>query len=170
MRGARIGAALAVVGLPVAADLGLTDAERLAFRAEVRAAILADPDIAARVADLLDPVVADVVDDLYGAAIADDLALIDRHRAAIFGDAGLALFAAPDDAYADAVLETLARTRPDLTVRRHDVTAQTLATGGDPSADLARTLGFDILPFWVTPRAFIRGDVPAVLIDRALDR
>lgn len=161
---------LLLAASPAAADLGLTPAERAAFRAEVRALLLDEPEIVARA--LAPP-------DLFGADpyaddVAADHALILSLAAALFeapelqplgtGPVGMAAFLAPGDDATRAMLADLAKDT-GIGIALHFLTPEDLAT--DPTA---AALGLDLLPSFVTPGAIIRGDVPKIALARALDR
>ncbi|TNF12435.1 MAG: hypothetical protein EP320_12030 [Rhodobacteraceae bacterium] len=161
----RVFMGLAVVlhaALPAWAQTDLTalsDAERRAFGAEIRAYLHAHPQV---IGDALSRLSA----PSYAEAAASDKALISRHADALFG-AGLpgfgaadapvtlALFTASDCAAcraAEADLRALAETQP-IRVTLID----------DP--DLAARLDLDLLPAYVFSDMMVRGHVPPVVLE-----
>lgn len=70
--------ALALVAAPAAA-MDLSPENRAAFRAELRAYLLDQPE-------LIEEALAEAERRRYSSAVADDLALIETHRAALFAD------------------------------------------------------------------------------------
>jgi hypothetical protein len=147
----------------------LTPAERALFHAEIRAVLLAHPELARPA-----PPVPPAQPDLYAEDVASDLALIGVETARLFapdlpgfGPSGaanrIALFTGPDCpdcARAEAELRDLAA-RHDLRVTLFDRAAR---------PDLAARLGVDTLPFYVLPKMMLRGHMPAPVLARYLDR
>ncbi|MEZ5715440.1 MAG: hypothetical protein R3D85_09845 [Paracoccaceae bacterium] len=159
---------LVLAAAPAAAGTdftALTPAERAIFHAEIRAVLLAHPELT-RPAPPVQP-------DLYAEDVASDLALIGAETARLFapdlpgfGPPGaanrIALFTGPDCpdcARAEAELRDLAQGH-DLRVTLFDRAAQ---------PDLAARLGVDTLPFYVLPKMMLRGHMPAPVLARYLD-
>lgn len=168
MRGTIKALCLALIAAPAGAvDLtNLTDNERAAFRAELRALFLEEPAL------LADPVLNPPVPAPYADEVASDLALIAAHARALFaepddarigsrdGTAGMAVFV---EGPAPAMLAALADARPGLGIAVKDMT--------DPAtARLAEALGLDLFPSYVLPDLMVRGDVPAIVLERYLNR
>jgi len=159
------GVALALVASLVRAESdfsALTPQERAIFHAEIRAVLLANPEIAAPKPVALG----------YGDDIARDLNLIAAHAEALFdpslagfGRLGasqrIALFIGPECSDCDraiADLKALASTY-DMRVTVHDI---------EPQNRLAQNIGVDTLPFYVFPKMMLRGHMPAVVLERYL--
>ncbi|MDQ2092547.1 glutaredoxin family protein [Rhodalgimonas zhirmunskyi] len=165
-------ALLALAPLPLWAETNFTalsSAERAIFRAEIRAVLMDNPELAIpdRPASVQDA-------PLYEDDIASDLKLIAENRAALFSPSlpgfgpddapqTLALFIGPDcptcDA-AEAELRDLAA-RHDVRVSLIDVTDH---------ADLARRMTAEELPFYVLPKMMLRGHMPAPVLERYLSQ
>ena len=103
-------------------------------------------------------------EDAYADAIADDLALLDRHAEALFPqDAHIALFTGPDCPEcpgARAELMALAN-RMDLRVALHD-------TSDPTAAALMQAVTLDTVPSYVMPDRMIRGQMPIFILERYL--
>lgn len=156
-----------------AAQLDLTEAQRDAFGAEIRALLLDEPEIVDRA---LSGPYADA--DPYADAVADDLSLIARHEAALFdapadrtlgaGPVWIVAFVDLQSPAGQAVLEQLDRVAaqyPGIAVRH--VTTGHVVAGEGRTAQLLQTLGLTLLPGFVTRRALIRGEVPDIVLLRA---
>ena len=147
--------------LPFAAQaegLDLSATERAAFRAELRAAILAEPEVVAKALERPNP-----VQSAFRQNVADDLLLIDSQRTAILGDADVALFVRRDCtecARAVQELTTLSKTT-GATFILHDI-------GTAEGAKLAETLEIDTAPFYVLPKMMLRGHIPQVVLQKYL--
>lgn len=160
--------ALTLAAAPVAAGsdfTALTPAERAIFQAQIRAVLLAHPD-------LVNPA-PPVEPDLYAENVASDLALIGAEAGQLFdparpgfGPAGagnrIAFFTGPDCPgcdRAEAELRDLAQSH-DLRVTLFD---------RDTHPGLSARLGIDTLPFYVLPRMMLRGRIPGPVLARYLD-
>ncbi len=172
--GARaLGAALAAAILLPATAASETDftalsaSERAVFHAEIRAVLMAHPELAAP-----RPAPPPEGSALYADDIASDLELIDSNRSALFApglpgfgkaDARqvVALFVGPGCAacaQAESELRALS-TRHDLRVTLIDATRE---------PDLARRMTVEELPFYVLPKMMLRGHMPAAVLERYL--
>jgi hypothetical protein len=142
-------------------------AGRAALGAEIRALLLAEPEVVDRV---LHPPTA------YDEAVSDDLARLEQLAPQLFDPAGdgfgaadaaqrIALFVrddCADCARAASDLRTLSAAH-DLRVTLHDLD---LAA----AADLARTLGLTEAPAYVLPGMMLQGHIPPMLLERYLTR
>lgn len=152
-----VACALLGAGTPVLAQTdftALTDAERAAFQAEIRALLLDEPQIVARALAAPSP---------FAEAVNSDLSAIARHAATLFADgAALALVIAPDCPDCDRALQEL-RALADalgLSFRILDIKEH---------ATLAADLELDTVPSYVLPRMMVRGHVPPVVLRRYLE-
>ncbi len=131
----------------------LSEGERLLLGAEVRAVLLAHPEI---VEKAMNP-----APSLYSEAIASDLAMIKAHREQLFGSADLALIVAPD-------CEGCARAQAELAAlaAAFGLTVNTLDMG--QVRNLEQAMQIDTLPFYVLPDMMLRGAMPSVVLERYL--
>lgn len=151
-----------IAGPALSQGLDLTEAERAAFGAEIRALLLDEPELVSRA--LTPPRAADI----YRDAIDSDLALIETHAKALFsaenaillGTTGPIAFAsfAPPDSDTARLLTDYAETR-GLRIALRDPETNTA---------LMRALGLDAVPSHVFPTLMVRGDVPPIVLDRYL--
>jgi hypothetical protein len=157
--------ALAALGLATAAAAetrwgDLTPAEHAAFARELRDALLAEPEIVARALQKPNP-----VQSAYEQQVEDDLSLLKRLAPQILGDSDIALFIQTDCescALAEKELRSLSETS-GASFKLHDLS--------DPqAAALAKELGLQEAPFYVLPRMVLRGQMPAVVLNRYLRR
>lgn len=151
-------------GAAAAQGLDLTEAERAAFGVEIRALLLDEPDLVGRALEVRQPNAAQI----YRDAIDSDLALIESHAGALFTADGATLlgptgavaftsFADPDSPTA-AMLADFAQAH-GLTIALRDPASH---------GALMAELGLDIVPSHVFPTLMVRGDVPAVVLERYL--
>ncbi|MFD1508799.1 disulfide bond formation protein DsbA [Lacimonas salitolerans] len=149
--------ALLGAGTPLVAQTdftALTAAERAAFHAEIRAVLLADPNLVDRALAGPSP---------FADAVDSDLSAIDRHADTLFPDgAALAVFTSPDCTDCDRALEELAALAQELGV---SFTILDMVDHGD----LAAALELDMAPSYVFPRMMVRGHVPPVVLRRYLE-
>lgn len=159
MRASAVLATLALA-LPAGADeLGaLGPAERAAFDAEMRAAILANGDFIAKA--LAGPQPAQSEMRQY---IQDDLTLLERLAPDLLAGHAVALFTAQDcETCATAAEELYEITeRYGLTFIQHDLQAP-------QSARWATALGLDTAPFYVLPKMILNGHMPPVVLEKHL--
>ena len=147
-------AALTFFAAPVSSQTdftALSDGELRLFREEVRAVLLAHPEI---VESALTP-------QPYADEINSDLALIRLHGPTLFAGHDIALFVSSDCAVcarAEKELSALAQAQGlsinVLIVERH--------------AGLQAALEIDSLPFYVLPDKMLRGMMPATVLQRFL--
>lgn len=157
----RLALACCVAAFPVAAqtDFGaLTHAERRALREEVRALLLAEPELAA-------PAVAPrtYAAEAYQEKAQADLALISSLADQVLAGAPIALFTGDDCADCDrAVAELKAITDTyNISFTHHMMS--------DPaSAALAAQLGMTDPPFYVMADRILRGHMPDIVLRRYL--
>lgn len=169
---AALGACFAAPGSAQTRFSALTDAERAILHAEIRAVLLANPELAApalgrgasNVAPRIPP------QNIYTDAVENDLARIKSHAAALFdpdlpgfgpvsATRTLALFTranCPDCALAESDLRQLAQTH-DLRVTLIDF---------DAHSDLAHALELDMAPSYVLPEMMLRGHIPPIVLER----
>ncbi len=165
----RTKAVLTLCLLPLAgqaeSDLtALTTQERAAFHAEIRALLLDEPEL---VLPAFGPDPAEMANLQYADEIAEDLAMLAAHTDALFPKGEpMALF------YDPAEMPDLPDQTRDLlgvALALHPLNAGDLANGNTPDAALARDLGLDMVPFFITPKVMIRGDMPLYLLPRYLN-
>lgn len=165
----KLALALALAANAAGAEgLDLTPAERAAFGAEIRALLLDEPDLVRPISGTV-PRAAPVPTPGYDDEIAADLDLIAAHSAALFDPEGAILlgppgapvafasFAAPGSDTA-AMLDDYARSRGIAIALRDPAT----------HGDLMQALGLDTVPSHVFADLMVRGDVPAIVLDRYL--
>lgn len=128
----------------------LTPDERAALRAELRAVLLAYPEIIER-AQAPTP---------YAAEIAEDRAIIARHAEALFGAHDFAFIGSQDHAEALEELEALSAAH-GLSFARH-------RPGDLP--ELSAALDLAEPPFYIFETVVYRGTMPAVVLERELSR
>lgn len=140
----------------------LTDKERRLLRAEIRATLLAHPEL------LRGPSPGTAPD--YDAEVASDHALIKKHETALFSPdlpgAGsntaaqrVTLFTRPGCAACDTAKAELLGFADT-----HDLRVYLIDTTENPT--LAKSLGVDEVPFYVMPRMMLRGPMPAAVLER----
>jgi len=138
----------------------MTPAQRAAFEAELRAAILANGDVIAEV--LAGPQPARSEMQQY---IADDLSLLDRLAPTLLDGKDIALFTAEgcaDCAEAAQELDDLAKTY-EIDFNLHDLAS--------PKAKAwAEDLGLSEAPFYVLPNMILRGHMPQVVLQKYLSK
>lgn len=130
----------------------LSDGERLLFGAEVRATLLAHPEIIERA----------LTPQPYAEEINSDLALIAKHSTDLFGGKDLVLFVGPN-------CETCAGAQTELTAlaKAKGLTVNILNLEDTPALQAA--LEIDTLPFYVLPDKMLRGAMPAPVLERFLN-
>ncbi|RKF15152.1 disulfide bond formation protein DsbA [Roseovarius spongiae] len=151
-----------IAALPLAAAAtdftALSDAERAAFRAEVRAALLAHPEIVARALEQRNP-----VQSAYRQQIDDDLSLLGRIAPEILAGRDIALFVGSDCAdCADAIreLEAFSEAFGATFILRDMADAQGRAW--------AEALELDGAPFYVLTDMVLRGHMPPIVLGKYL--
>lgn len=159
MRPLALAIGLGALSAPASAEgLDLTPAQRAAFRAEIRALLLDEPQIVARALRGPDP---------YAEEIRSDLDLIGAHADRLFtsnlllgrtGPVAFAVFTPPESPLR-AALDDFATSR-DLRIALHDPAR---------SGTLMQALTLDSVPSYVFPEVMVRGDVPTVVLDRYLE-
>ena len=166
-------ALIAAAGQGAASGMDMTEPQRRAFGAEVRAVLMAHPELAAPALAQSRSAPGKAIAP-YAENIRRDLDLIDRYASDLFGSglpgfgepgarAAVAFFTrpgCPDCAAAEADLRRLARDL-GLRVTLRDITEQ---------AALAAALGLDMAPSYVLPHMMLRGRMPAVVLERYLTR
>ena len=157
----RLALACCVAAFPVAAqtDFGaLTHAERRALGEEVRALLLAEPELAA-------PAVAprNYAAEAYQEKAQADLALISSLTDQVLAGAPIALFTGDDCADCDRALAELEAITDTYTITfTHHMMS-------DPaSAALAAQLGMTDPPFYVMADRILRGHMPDIVLRRYL--
>jgi len=157
----RLALACCVAAFPVAAqtDFGaLTHAERRALGEEVRALLLAEPELAA-------PAVAprNYAAEAYQEKAQADLALISSLTDQVLAGAPIALFTGDDCADCDRALAELEAITDTYSIRfTHHMMY-------DPaSAALAAQLGMTDPPFYVMADRILRGHMPDIVLRRYL--
>ncbi|MHA6324134.1 hypothetical protein [Roseivivax sp. CAU 1753] len=148
-----------------------TDAERAAFAAELRAALLADPEIVDRALNPPAPSAADLYLDARNA----DLALIAADTDLLFGagptlgpagaPVALAFLTDPDCAACIAAQAELEALLTDRGARARIIDATTA-----PGRALMDRLTLDALPSYVLPEMMVRGAMPSFVLGRYLDQ
>lgn len=144
----------------------LSARERAIFHDQIRIVLMAYPELARP--DPVAPV------DLYAEDIANDLALIDANRNALFSpslpafgnpesETLVALFVGADCPACDQARATL-----KALAASHDLRVTLIDAG--QHAELADRLGVDTLPFYVFPKMMLRGDMPATVLETYIDR
>lgn len=131
----------------------LSNGERLLLGQEIRAVLLAHPEI---VDAALNPPF-----EPYAEAIARDIELIEAHRDRLFAGADLALVISPD-------CESCARAQQELTklAATYGLTINVVDLNQAP--ELEQALNIDMLPFYVLPKLMLRGAMPSVVLERYL--
>ncbi|UYV38842.1 hypothetical protein N4R57_07390 [Rhodobacteraceae bacterium D3-12] len=142
--------------------------ERRILQAEIRAVLLASPEVLQGPAP---KATADLAPG-YDAEISDDHALINTHQDALFAPT-LPGVGKPDAALRIALLigpncPACARAEADLRdlAKTYDLRLFLVDTRSHPN--LAKALGADTLPFYVMPRMMLRGHMPRPVLDRYL--
>ncbi|MFD2741297.1 disulfide bond formation protein DsbA [Sulfitobacter aestuarii] len=142
-------------------DFGnLSAAEREAFGRELRAALLAEPEIVAKALEEPNP-----VRDAFRQNVEDDLAVLARLAPRLLDGHDIALFTAKDCPDCQRAVKELQDLTEALGVSfiLHDL--------DDPEiAALAAELGLSEAPFYVLPRMILRGQMPAVVLNRYLNQ
>ncbi|WP_235604724.1 disulfide bond formation protein DsbA [Sulfitobacter sp. EhC04] len=136
----------------------LTAAERAAFRAEIRALLLAEPQIVDRALNPQNPAAQEIRQE-----IEDDQQLLRALETEILVDRQIALFIGTDCAECTRAVNEMRAISKDYgaTFTLHDVANPT-------SAALAERLGMADLPFYVLPGMILRGHIPPVVLRRYL--
>ena len=157
----RLALACCVAAFPVAAQTdfsALTHAERRALGEEVRALLLAEPELAA-------PAVAprNYAAEAYQEKAQADLALISSLTDQVLAGAPIALFTGDDCADCDRALAELEAITDTYTITfTHHMMS-------DPaSAALAAQLGMTDPPFYVMADRILRGHMPDIVLRRYL--
>lgn len=133
----------------------LTPAERAVFQAEIRAALLAVPQ-------LLPDAPPVVIQDPYAAHVESDLARIAAHTEQLFKDgARLALFVAPDCA-------DCARAKAELQDISKDYGVTFTQIDAELYPDLVRGLGLNQMPAYVFADRMFQGWMPLPVLERYL--
>ena len=133
----------------------LSDGERLLLGAEVRAVLLAHPEI---VENAMNPPFEPYADD-----IASDLEMIEAHSQELFGDADLALIVGADCAECASAQEELV-----ALAARYDLKVNIIDIREAPA--LKDAMQVDTLPFYVLPKMMLRGAMPDVVLERYLEK
>mgnify|MGYP005992464865 CR=1 FL=1 len=159
----RLALIFCALALPVGAqtDIGnLTPQERASFAEEMRAFLMAEPDLVARA---LAP--RNYAAEAYQQKADDDRAMLDRLSAQVLSGADVALFVDRDCAECDAARVELRAfsDRYGTTFTLHDM--------ADPEgAALAEKLGMTDAPFYVLPDMILRGQMPVIVLGKYLNR
>jgi hypothetical protein len=157
----RLALACCVAAFPVAAqtDFGaLTHAERRALGEEVRALLLAEPELAA-------PAVAprNYAAEAYQEKAQADLALITSLTDQVLAGAPIALFTGDDCADCDRALAEL-----EAITDAYAITFTHHMMSDPASAALAAELGMTDPPFYVMADRILRGHMPDIVLRRYL--
>ena len=157
----RLALACCVAAFPVAAqtDFGaLTHAERRALGEEVRALLLAEPELAA-------PAVAprNYAAEAYQEKAQADLALITSLTDQVLAGAPIALFTGDDCADCDRALAEL-----EAITDAYAITFTHHMMSDPASAALAAQLGMTEPPFYVMADRILRGHMPDIVLRRYL--
>ncbi|WP_288960314.1 disulfide bond formation protein DsbA [uncultured Sulfitobacter sp.] len=157
----RLALACCVAAFPVAAqtDFGaLTHAERRALGEEVRALLLAEPELAA-------PAVAprNYAAEAYQEKAQADLALISSLTDQVLAGAPIALFTGDDCADCDRALAEL-----EAITDAYAITFTHHMMSDPASAALAAQLGMTDPPFYVMADRILRGHMPDIVLRRYL--
>ena len=157
----RLALACCVAAFPVAAqtDFGaLTHAERRALGEEVRALLLAEPELAA-------PAVAprNYAAEAYQEKAQADLALITSLTDQVLAGAPIALFTGDDCADCDRALAEL-----EAITDTYAITFTHHMMSDPASAALAAQLGMTDPPFYVMADRILRGHMPDIVLRRYL--
>jgi hypothetical protein len=148
----------------------LSTRERLLFHKEIRAVLLAHPDLAYPALPpeyLPSP-------RLYRDEVNRDLDLIATHSAALFAtdlpgvtpapiQQRVAVFTSADCAACETAARDLETLSPRFGLRVYLIDS-------DKHHDLFQTMGADTLPFYVFPKMMLRGKMPAPVIQRYLEQ
>lgn len=131
----------------------LSEQERAAMRAEIRALLLSEPDIVARALAGPSP---------YSAAVDRDLGLIDRYAGTLFADgAAVAIFIDGNCPDCDRALDEIRDVTDDYGM---DFNVLNMSD----HADIAQALELDTVPSYVFPDKMVRGHVPPIVLERYL--
>lgn len=149
------------LALPAAASdfSAFGPAERAAFHAELRAAILANGDVIADAMAAPQPAQSEM--QQY---IQDDLTLLERLAPDLLAGHAVALFTAQDCNTCAAALKELTEIteRYGLTFTQHDLHTH-------PAARWAAALGLDSAPFYVLPEMVLNGHMPPMVLEKHLN-
>lgn len=148
----------------------LSEAQRQAIHAEIRALLLSEPTLVTGALAASDPRTADPFAD----AVADDRALLDRLAPRLFGPdlprigpegapLRVALLTGPDCALCPRARAELAALAQDMGFQ-----ASLVATEADPG--LMEALELDLLPAYVVGEIILRGHIPPIVLERTLSR
>lgn len=138
----------------------LTDADRKAFGAEIRALLLDEPELVTGVLNPVNPAIQETRQH-----IDDDLTLLAALAPQVLGGADIALFTSADCGECDEAVKelTLISERYGKTFKLHDLDT-------DPARNLAEALGMDTAPFYVLPQMILRGHMPPIVLQKYLSR
>lgn len=155
-KAALTGLALSVPALGAAQGLSLTELERQAFRTELHAALLADPS---PIEAALNPHPI----DLYADDKAADLALIEAHGSALFG-----IWPAPNRIafFTKDGCDDCMKAEAELVEITKNLGWEIIFHPADGA--LAKSLSLPDAPFYVLPDMFLRGWMPAPVLERYL--
>jgi len=159
----RLAFLLCALALPAGAqtDFGaMTAAERTAFNAELRAALMADPEM---LAAALTP--RNYAAEANQLAAEDDRSMLERLSAQVLNGADIALFVSSDCAECGAAEDELLALskRYGKTFMLHDISTP-------EGALLAKELGLTDAPFYVLPDMILRGHMPEIVLSKYLNR
>ena len=150
--------ALMGAGTQLCADTDLTEltaAERAAFRAEIRALLLEEPEIVARALAGPSP---------YADAVDSDLARINAYADILFsGGAAVAVITSPNCPSCDRAVDELRELTGELGVTFNEI-------NGAENPDLIADLDLGVLPTYVLPDMMVRDHVPPIVLRRYLTR
>jgi glutaredoxin len=156
MHRALLTCALLGAGVPLAAQTDFTDlsaAERAAFRAELRALLLDEPEIVARALAGPSP---------YADAVESDLSLIDTHAAQLFpANEPLAILVRSNCPDCIAALDELRTLTDEIQIKFSIINL-------DDNPGLAAALQIDTVPSYVMSDKMVRGHVPSIVLRRYL--
>ena len=138
----------------------MTQAERTAFGAEVRALLMDEPKLAADA--MAGP---NYAAEAYRDEADADLALLNDLSAAVLEGSSIALFIAPDClACVDAEREL------DDISKRYDIKFKIHDMSNPATFALAERLGIGEAPFYVMPTMILRGHIPDIVLVRYLTK
>ncbi len=155
--------ALCAVAFPATAQsdlMALSQAERAAFNAEMRAFLMAEPEL---LSSAMAP--PDYAAAAYQDEAAADIALLQALAGQVLQGADIAIFTVPDCTICDLALEELKA----LSVSYDAKFTHHIMSSVDGAA-LSSKLGMTEAPFYVMPDMILRGHMPDIVLRKYLTR